>query len=92
MLDMLMEKLVEVGVDAGLDNLDNLFFLALLAAEEEDDNLALLFLFHSGVQNTLLLDVDEESGVISVFGGVLWLLIGDVNGGVLPIAPSAWAR
>ena len=91
-LDMLMDKLAEVGVDAGLDNWDNLFLLPLLTAEEEDDNLGLLFLFHYGVQMTLLLDVDGEAGVISVVGGVHWLLIGDVGGDVLPTVPSAWSR
>ena len=72
---MLMDILARVGVDAGLDNWDILFILPLLAAEEEDDSLNLLFPFHNGVQMTLLLDGDGEAGVISVVGGVLWPII-----------------
>ena len=44
------------------------------------------FLFHSGVQMTLFL---ETSGVILEFGGVLWLLGGDSDGGRLPGTPVA---
>ena len=91
-MDMLMDILAGVGDAAGLDNWDILFIFPLLAAEEEDDNLALLFLFHNGVQMTLLLLGDGEVRVISVVGGVLWILTGDVCGGVLPTAPSAWSR
>ena len=90
-LDMvLMNILTEVGVDVGLVNWDTLFLLFLAA--EEDNILALLFLFHKGVQITLLLDVDGDSGVISVLGGVLWLLVADVDGGGLPVPPSARSR
>ena len=76
-LDMLMDMLAGVGDDGWLDNWDILFiFLSpLLAAEKEDDSLALLFLFHCGVQMTLLLDGDGEVWVISAVGGVLWLII-----------------
>ena len=46
MLDMLKVILARDGVDAGLDNWDILFIFIfpLLAAEKEDDSLALLFL------------------------------------------------
>jgi hypothetical protein len=65
----------------------------LLAAEKEDDSLALLFLFHSGVQMTLAFDGDGDgdAGVISAGGGVLWLDSCDVDGAVPPTAPSAWS-
>ena len=74
---MLMDIFAGVGDDDGLDNWDFLclFLSPLLAAEKEDDSLALIFLFHSGVQMTLLLDGDGEAGVISAVGGVLWLII-----------------
>jgi hypothetical protein len=39
-MDMLMDLLAGVGDDAGLDNWDILFIFPLLAAEEEDNNLA----------------------------------------------------
>ena len=58
-------------------------------AAEEDDFLAMLFLFHKGRQITLLLDDDDASGVISVVGRVLLLLVGELDGGGLPDIPSA---
>ena len=48
--------------------------------------LAVFFLFHRGVQMILFL---ETSGVILEFGGVLWLLAGDSDGGGLPGTPVA---
>ena len=93
-LDMLVDNHTVVGVDAGLDTWDSLLiFFPFLAAEVEDDALALLFLFQRGVQIILLEDVDDDnSGVILELGGVFWLLIGEVDGGVLPTAPSACSR
>ena len=95
MSGMLMDISSVVGDDAGLLNWDNLclFLLPLLAAEKEDDCLALLFLFlfHSGVQMTLALDGDGDAGVISAGGGVLWLYSWDVGCVVMPTAPSAWS-
>ena len=63
-----MDLFTEVGVEIGLVDWDTLLLLFLAA--EEDDFLAMLFLFHKGVQITLLLD-DDASGVILVLGGVL---------------------
>ena len=83
---MMMDIFAVVGDDAGLLNWD-ILLLPLLAAEKEDDCLALLFLFQSGVQMTLALDGDGDAGVISAGGGVLWLGSWDV---VPPTAPSAW--
>ena len=93
-LDMLVDNHTVVGVDAGLDTWDSLLiFFPFLAAEVEDDALALLFLFQRGVQIIFLEDVDDDnSGVILELGGVFWLLIGEVDGGVLLTAPSACSR
>ena len=67
--------LMDIFAGVGDDDILCLFLSPLLAAEKEDDSLALLFLFHNGVQMTLLLDGDGEAGVISAVGGVLWLII-----------------
>ena len=62
--DMLMDVFAVVGDEDGLLNWDFLclFMFPVLAAEKEDDSLALLFLFHSGVQMTLTLDGDGMLG------------------------------
>ena len=87
---MLMDVYAVVGDDDGLVNWDILclFMFPLFAAEKEDGSLALLFLFHSGVQMALSLDGDGDAGVISAGGGVLWLDSWDVSGVVQPTAPS----
>ena len=61
---MLMDVYAVVGDDDGLVNWDILclFMFPLFAAEKEDGSLALLFLFHSGVQMTLTLDGDGMLG------------------------------
>jgi hypothetical protein len=91
-LDMLMGILSEVGFKVGFVNWD-ILFLPFFAAEEEVNILVMPFLFHRGVQTTPLdVDVDDDSGVISVVGGVLCLLVGDVDGCGLPDAPPARSR
>ena len=65
-LDMvLMDFLAVVCVEVGLLDLDTLLWLFLVA--EEDDFLAMLLLFHKGVQITRFLDA---SGVILMLSGV----------------------
>ena len=85
-----MDILSEVGFKVGFVNWD-ILFLPFFAAEEEVNIRAMPFLFHRGVQTTLL-DVDDDSGVISVVGGVLCLLVGDVDGCGLPDGPPARSR
>ena len=88
---MMIEFLAGVGDAVGLDNCDILLLLLspFLVDENEDDILAILFLFHSGVQFTLALDGDGVAGVISAGGGVFSLVCWGVDGGVPPTAPSA---
>lgn len=71
-----VDGLEGVDVDVGF------FFFPV----DRDDLLSMLFLFHRGVQMILFL---ETSGVILEFGGVLWLLAGDSDGGGLPGTPVA---
>ena len=90
----MVDMYTEVGVDTGVDNWDLLFLFSFFAADDdEDDSLALAFLFHRGVQMTLLEDGDEDcSWVILVFGGVLGVPIGVGDDGVPHTAPSSCWR
>ena len=95
LLDLMMDIHAEVGVDTGVDNWDFLFLFSFFAADDdEDDSLALAFLFHRGVQMTLLDDDGDEdcSCGILVFGGVLGELVNVGDGGVPPTAPSSCCR
>ena len=92
LLDLMVDMYTEVGVDTGVDNWDLLFLFSFFAADDdEDDSLALAFLFHRGVQMTLLDDDGDEecSSGILVFGGVLGELVNVGDGGVPPTAPSS---
>ena len=66
----------------GVDVAVGFFFFPV----DRDDLLSMLCLFLRGVQMILFL---ETSGVILGFGGVLWLLAGDSDGGGLPGTPVA---
>ena len=90
---MVLDKHTGVDLGTGFCNWDLLCDLFFAAEVDEDDSLALAFLFHRGAQMTFLFDGGEDcSWVILVFGGVLGVLIGVVDGGVPPTAPSSCCR